>query len=445
MDTEPTEFASAGREMHSLAAELFPICRSVAGPGVRETLRRLSSEIPLKICEVPSGTKVFDWEVPNEWQLHDAFIDDSHGNRIVDFRHSNLHVVNGSLPINQTLRWSELKHHLHTLPDQPDLIPYRTCFHQDDWGFSLTHAQFIELDAAGECDYHVCIDAEISAGSLSYGELFLPGESDREVLLTTHVCHPSLANDNLSGLAVLTQLGKWLGTAPRYYSYRLLFIPATIGAITWLCLNEHLVDRIEHGLVLALLGDSSSCSYRKCRREDAEINRVAAHVIQHAGGGARVLDFEPYGYDQRQFCSPRFDLPIGCLMRAVNGQFPEYHTSADNMEFIHPEYLADSLDKCLQIVRVLEGNRTYVNQNPKCEPRLDKHGLYRAFGSAEDRIRFQQAVQWVLNLSDGNHSLLSISERSNRSFGEICRAADALVACGLIAPGPAPRHRPIRD
>ncbi len=432
MTSQTLNVDAAGCEMYSLAAELFPICRSITGPGVRATLRRLQDDIPLEICEVPSGTKVFDWEVPQEWQIRDAFIKDAHGNRIVDFQRSNLHVVSGSAPINRTMHWSELKQHLHTLPDQPELVPYRTCFHQDDWGFSLSHAQFSELDSAAESSYHVCIDSITCDGSLTYGELFLPGESDQEVLLTTHVCHPSLANDNLSGIAVATQLGKWLGTAPRRYGYRLLFIPATIGAITWLSVNEHLVDRIQHGLVLALLGDASSSTYRKCRREDAEINRVVAHVMEHSGDNSRILDFEPFGYDQRQFCSPGFDLPIGCLMRSVNGEFSEYHTSADNLEFIHPEYLADSLKKCIEIVRILEGNRTYCNQNPKCEPRLGKYGLYKAFGSADGQIRMQQAVQWVLNLSDGDHSLLSIAERSSRPFDEIRRAADALIDCGLL-------------
>lgn len=434
MDERQPDFDAAGSAMYALAEELFPICRSVAGPGVRQTLHRLQRELPLEIVEVPTGTKVFDWEVPQEWTIRDAYIKDSEGRRVVDFGRSNLHVVNGSVPVDRTIGWSELKQHLNTLPDQPRLIPYRTGFHRDDWGFSLSHEQFRQLDAAGERDYHVCIDAERHDGSLSYGELLIPGETEREVLLTTHVCHPSLANDNLSGIAVLTELGKWLQSASRRYSYRLLFAPATIGAITWLCLNEGRVDRIDHGLVLALLGDAGDCTYRRSRRGNAEVDRAAANVFQYSENAGEILDFEPFGYDQRQFCSPGFDLPMGCLMRSVNGQFPEYHTSADNMEFIHPEYLADSLGKCIELVRILEGNRLYLNQNPKCEPRLDKHGLYRAFGSAGNNPEMQQTVQWVLNLSDGNHSLLSIAERSKRSFKEVLRAADALVECGLLQP-----------
>lgn len=423
---------TVGREMYSLAENLFPICRSMTGAGVRETLVRLQEHVPLEIHEVPTGTKVFDWEIPKEWNIRDAFIKGSNGRRILDFRQSNLHVVSGSVPINETMHWSRLKDHLHTLPEQPDLIPYRTCFHDEGWGFSLPHVLFEALQAAGDNAYEVCIDSSWQDGSLTYGEVFLPGESDEEVLLTTHVCHPSLANDNLSGIAVATYLAQWLAKIPRRYSYRVIYIPATIGAITWLSLNQNRVDKIKHGLVLALLGDAGCSTYRKCRREDAEINRVVSHVLAHAGADFRVSRFEPFGYDQRQFCSPGFDLPIGCLMRSPDGGFSEYHTSADNLQFIHPDYLADSLRKCVEIVKVLEGNRTYINQNPRCEPRLGKRGLYRAFGCDEDQIRLQQAVLWVLNLSDGEYSLLDIAVRSESSFGEIRRAADTLVSCGLL-------------
>ena len=428
---------TAGREMYSLATELFPICRSMTGPGVRETLERLSQHVSLQTHEVPTGTRVFDWEVPREWRIDDAYIKDSHGTRMVDFRNSNLHVVNGSSPIHRTMSWPELKGHLHTLPEQPDLIPYRTCFHREEWGFCLSHAEYQRLDANGELEYDVCIDSSLAAGFLTYGEVSIPGELDDEVLLTTHICHPSLANDNLSGIVITTYLAKWLSEVRRHYSYRLLFLPATIGAITWLSRNEQRIDNIKHGLILTLLGDAGGWTYKKCRRDRAEINRVVAHLMAQSGDEFTIREFEPFGYDERQFCSPGIDLPTGCLMRSANGEFPEYHTSADNLDFISSANLARSLEMCIEIVEVLEGNQTYLNQSPKCEPRLDQHGLYEAFGCGEEQVRLQQAVLWVLNLSDGLHSLMDIAERSSQSFAEIRSAATALCDCGLLK-----EHRP---
>lgn len=418
--------------MYALVSDLYPICRSITGPGVRETLRRLQAHLPLEVHEVPTGTKVFDWEVPKEWRIRDAYISDMDGNRIVDFKQSNLHVVSGSVPISQTMPWSALKDHLHTLPDHPEWVPYRTCFHREDWGFCLRHDLFERLDAQGEQSYEVRIDATLADGSLTYGEFYLPGESRSEVLFSCHVCHPSLANDNLSGIAVATFLAKHLRQQPRRYSYRILFIPATIGAITWLSLNQAQTAHVEHGLVLALLGDSGHFTYKKSRRGDEAIDRIVEHVLRQSGSDHSILDFEPFGYDQRQFCSPGFDLPMGCLMRSANEQFPEYHTSADNLDLVRPRYLAESLDACVAITDALEADRTYLNRNPYGEPRLGERGLYRAFGSAADGARAQRATLWVLNLSDGHNSLLDIAERSGLTFHEICRAAHALIDHELL-------------
>ncbi|MCS6926681.1 MAG: DUF4910 domain-containing protein, partial [Candidatus Binatia bacterium] len=400
------------------------------GDGVRRTLHILQHHIPLAVHEVPSGTPVFDWTVPKEWNIEDAYIKNSRGERLVDFRQSNLHVVSYSVPVKKRLSLAALKPHLFTLPEHPEWIPYRTAYYAESWGFCLSHKQFLQLREDEE--YEVCIDSSLTDGSLTYGEYYLPGEQSDEILLSCHICHPSLCNDNLSGIAVVTFLAKHLYALPRRYSYRFLFIPGTIGSITWLCLNEAQVARIKHGLVVAGVGDRGPLTYKQSRRGDAEIDRAAGHVLRHAGQENRVIDFFPYGYDERQFCSPGFNLPVGCLMRTPFGQYPQYHTSADNLEFVCPAALADSFSTCLAILTVLEHNRVYVSRNPKCEPQLGKRGLYRAVGGqAGDKSR-ELAMLWVLNLSDGTHSLLDIAERSGMQFPIIQQVAEVLASHQLI-------------
>ena len=318
--------------------------------------------------------------------------------------------------------------HLHTLPDRPDWIPYRTSYYAERWGFCLSQRAF---EALPEGEYEVCVDSTLASGHLSYGECYLPGETSEEVLLSCHVCHPSLANDNLSGATVAAFAGRLLGGLRRRYSYRLLFVPGTIGSIAWLAQNEATVGRIAHGLVLACLGDSGHPTFKQSRRGDAEIDRVAGHVLRHRGAHD-ITEFSPYGYDERQYCSPGFDLPVGCLMRTPHGRYPEYHTSADNLDLVRPEALADSLDLLLEILEVLEHNRTYVSQNPKCEPQLGKRGLYRSMGGLADAGVVEMALLWVLSLSDGQHSLLDIAERAGQPFDGVYRAAELLVEHGLL-------------
>ena len=421
-----------GEEMYALIARLFPICRSNTGDGLRETLRILRESIPIEIHDVPTGTPVFDWIVPREWNIRDASIKDDAGRRVVDFRQSNLHVVNGSVPIRRRMRWDDLKPHLTTLPEHPEWIPYRTAFFQERWGFCLTQRSFDELDRLGNREYDVCIDSSLEDGSLTYGELLLPGRTSHEILISTHICHPSLANDGLSGIAVAAFLAQTLIDCERRYSYRFLFAPATIGAITWLSLNEERTGNIQHGMVLSCLGDRGCTTYRRSRRHTAEIDRAFEHILRHSHQDYEILDFEPFGYDQRQFCSPGFDLPVGCLMRTPNEQYPEYHTSADNLDLVRPGPLADSLSKVLQVCRLLERNRFYINVKPKCEPRLGSSGLYDAYGSQSDRAQLQQAVLWTLNLSDGKHSLLDVAERSGMPFDVIERAALKLDQHGFL-------------
>jgi aminopeptidase-like protein len=419
--------------MHRLAADLYPICRSITGNGVRETLRRLQTHIPLTVHEVPSGTRVFDWTVPREWNITDAYIKNSAGERIIDFRRCNLHVLGYSVPVHARMSLAELRPHLISIPEQPDAIPYRTSYYNETWGFCLAHSQLATLP---EGEYEVRIDSALTDGHLTYGECYLEGDSKEEVLISAHVCHPSLGNDNLSGIAVATFLIRHLLTTARRYSYRFLFIPGTIGSITWLALNEPHLAGIRHGLVLANVGDAGSLTYKKSRRGNAEVDRAALNVLRHSGRKYNVREFVPYGYDERQFCSPGINLPIGCLSRTPHGEFAEYHTSKDDLTFLKPASLADSLACCLAILRVLEGNRVYVNQNPKGEPQLGRRGLYRGFGGSMDARAREMALLWVLNLADGEHSLLDISDRSGLPYDTVRTAATALRDHGLLKERP---------
>ena len=421
--------AGLGTEMYDLVAELYPICRSITGDGVRETLEILRKRIALDVHEVPSGTSVFDWTVPKEWNVRDAYVAAADGRRVIDFKRSNLHVLGYSVPVRERMPLARLREHLFSRPDLPDVIPYRTSYYRETWGFCLSDR---ELQALPEGEYEVVIDSTLEPGSLTYGEWYLAGAEEDEVLLSCHVCHPSLCNDNLSGIAVATALAEYLASRPRRYSYRVLFVPGTIGSITWLAQNEHRVPRIKHGLVITGVGDGGAFTYKRSRQGDAEIDRAAAHVLRHAEGPHRVVDFTPYGYDERQYCSPGFDLPVGCFMRTPHGEYREYHTSADDLGFVTPAALEESLSACQRIVDVLEGNLRYANQNPKCEPQLGKRGLYRSVGGGLDPASREMAMLWVLNLSDGRHTLLDVAERSGLAFGLIRRAADLLVNHQLL-------------
>ncbi len=419
-----------GRQMHRLISELYPICRSITGNGVRETLRLMRRHLPLDIREVPSGTPVFDWIVPKEWNIKDAYIKNSKGERVIDFKKSNLHVVSYSEPIKKKLPVDELRKHIVSLPDHPDWIPYRTSYYNPSWGFCATHRQVASLT---DDEYDVCIDSSLKDGSLTYGEFFLQGSTEDEVLISCHICHPSLCNDNLSGISLATFLAKSLSHYRKMrYSYRFLFIPGTIGSITWLALNEAVIPKIKHGLVVVCVGDGGKFSYKKSRRGDAEIDRVVLNVLKHTTNDHEVKEFYPYGYDERQYCSPGFNLSVGSLSRTSHGCYPEYHTSADNLQLVRPEFLEESLEKYLAVIDVLEHNKRYLNQNPKCEPQLGRRGLYRAIGAEGKRKLDEMAMLWVLNLSDGDNSLLDISERTNTPFDHIKGAAEALYQSGLL-------------
>ena len=428
-----TDFAAVGRQMHELVAELYPVCRSITGNGLRATLQRIAKDTGLTIREVPTGTHVLDWTVPREWNIRDAWVANAQGERVIDFQESNLHVVNYSVPVRARMTLTELRPKLYTLPDRADWIPYRTSYYVEDWGFCLAHDALAKLP---DETYEVVIDSSLEPGSLSYGELFLPGSSAEEILLSAHCCHPSLANDNLSGVALLTALAQMLAPAARRYSYRFLFVPGTIGSIAWLAANDDTASRVRHGLTAACVGDAGPLTYKKSRRGDAEIDRAAQHVLKTSGQPHRIVDFSPYGYDERQYNSPGFNLPVGSLTRTPHGQYREYHTSADDVGFVKPASLAGSLAAYLSVLAVLEGNERYRNTHPKGEPQLGKRGLYRAIGGEPDPGQLQMAMLWVLNQSDGGPTLLDIAERAGLPFELIRRAADALLAHGLLETAP---------
>ncbi|WP_225438040.1 DUF4910 domain-containing protein [Candidatus Frankia nodulisporulans] len=426
--------ADTGAWLHALVAELLPPMRSITGAGVRATLRTvaraLGPEIPLTVHEMSSGTQVLDWSVPREWNVGSARLIGPDGRTVVDVADNPLHLLGYSTPMRARMGLDELRPHLFSMPDRPDWVPYRTSYYNENWGFCLTDRQ---LTALPDGEYEVEIDTTLTEGSLTYGEIVLPGETTDEFLITTHTCHPAMANDNCSGIATATLLARELAAAPRRHTFRLLFIPGTIGSITWLAGNRDIVGRIRHGLVLTGLGDRSDPTYKRSRRGDAAVDRAAAMALAESGQPHRIVDFSPYGYDERQFCSPGFDLPVGRFGRGQHGEYPQYHTSADDLDFVTPGSLTDSHALLRRIITICDQNRTWRNTAPYGEPQLGRRGLYRAIGATMNRQAVEMALLWVLNLADGSRSLLDIAERAGLPFDTIVEAADALAGVDLLA------------
>jgi aminopeptidase-like protein len=421
---------STGQTAYELMRRLFGLCRSLTGDGVRATFDILAEHIPIERTEVPSGTQVFDWIVPDEWNIRDAYVAAPDGSRVIDFRDSSLHVVSYSEPVRATLPLDELRERLYTLPEQPDAIPYRTSYYSRTWGFCLPHRRLAELEPG---DYEVMIDSTLGPGHLTYGEVVLEGAGDKEVLISTYVCHPSLANDNLSGIAVATMLAKELAQRERRHTYRIVFAPGTIGPLTWLHVNRDRLDRIAHGLTVSCIGDAGGLTYKRSRRGDADVDRAVTTVLRDSGKPHRILDWDPWGGDERQFCSPGFNLPVGTLMRTPHGEFDGYHTSADSLDRISPAALEEAVETCLAVVDVLETDRTPVNLSPYGEPQLGRRGLYRSTGGAVSSPVEEKAFLWLLNLSDGSASLLDIADRSGIAYPVIRRAAERLEQAQLLA------------
>lgn len=417
--------------MHAFVAELYPICRSITGDGVRATLDLIERFVPLERSEAPSGTPVLDWTVPPEWNIRDAYIANAAGERVVDFRAHSLHVLNYSAPVRARMSLAELKPHITTLPEAPDLIPYRTSYYAERWGFCMSHNAF---QALPEGEYEVCIDSTLAPGSLTYAEHLHRGESSDEILLQAHTCHPSLANDNCSGIALLAFLAAQMAPLKTRYSYRFLFAPGTIGAITWLARNGDAVKRVKAGLVISCVGDGGGPTYKRTRRGDAMIDRAMAHVLTHASPTPQLLDFFPYGYDERQYNSPGFKMDVGLFQRSLFASFPEYHTSADNLDFVRPEHLESSLRMIAAAIDVFERDGRFINTAPMGEPQLGRRGLYQATGGDKSTYDKNMAMLWVLNLSDGEYSLLDIAERANIPFAAIADTAESLRQAGLLVP-----------
>jgi aminopeptidase-like protein len=428
-DTERAGAAAIGEEIHALMGRLYPIVRSITGDGVRRSLEIMQEYVPLEVFEVPSGTRVFDWTVPKEWNVREAWVKNARGERVIDLQRHPLHVVGYSSPVRAKMSLEDLKARLHTLPDHPDWIPFRASYYKETWGFCLAHRDLEKLEPG---EYEVCIDSTLADGSLTYAECRLPGDVEDEILLYSHICHPALGNDNLSGMALLTLLAKSLAASPRRLSYRIVFAPATIGSITWLSRNERDLARIQHGLVIALVGDGGPFTYKKSLAGDALVDRAAAHALKHCGLPYQVEDFSPYGYDERQFCSPGINLPLGRFTRTPNARYPEYHTSADDLDLVRPRHLAESFSACLSLLNVLEHEARYLNLEPKCEPQLGRRGLYNKTSADRDIGNRDLALLWLLSLSDGKRSLLDIAERSGFSFETTLVAARDLERAGLL-------------
>lgn len=423
--------ATFEKDIDALLRRLFPICRSITGNGVRETLSILREYVPLKVHEVPTGTKAFDWTVPKEWNIGDAYIKDPSGKKIVDFKKNNLHVMGYSTPVRAKMRLAALKQHLHSLPEQPDLIPYKTSYYKEAWRFCLSHKQ---LRVLKDGMYEVVIDSTLKKGSLTYGELLIPGKTKEEVLISAYVCHPSMANDSLSGVVLTTFLARALMKKKDLrYSYRFLFIPETIGAIVWLSKNRARAKHIKHGLVATCAGDAGPFTYKKTRAGNATIDRVVERVLAASGKRYSIVDFFPWGSDERQFNSPGFNLPVGSLMRSVYGTFPQYHTSGDDLRFVRGKYVRESLECYLNVVQALEHEPTYLSLNPYGEPRLGKRGLY---GISEpddkDAEAKERALLWVAAYADGAHSLADIAAYSGIDPKIISSAAALLERHRLL-------------
>jgi aminopeptidase-like protein len=421
---------SIGEQMYGWATDLFPYCRSITGPGVRQTLGYLRDLLPaLEIHEVPSGTAAFDWAVPDEWTIRDAFVADAKGNRLIDFKKNNLHVVGYSEPVDCQLSREDLEKRLFSLPDQPDAIPYITSYYSRTWGFCLSHNQRQALPPG---DLHVVIDSKLEAGVLNYGQLLIEGREDREIFISTYICHPSMANNELSGPVVTTALARWIDRLPdRRYSYRIVFIPETIGAIVYL--SRHLPEmkrRVAAGFNVTCVGDDRRYSFMPSRQGDTLADRVASYVLDAYVGDYDRYSFLDRGSDERQYCSPLADLPVVSIMRSKYGTYREYHTSLDDLSLISPQGLAgayDALNKCLQI---LEANATYAVTSP-CEPQLGKRGLYPTLSTHETRQKVRHITNF-LAYADGKLDLLQMAKAIDIDFFQCAEIAKTLLRHGLI-------------
>lgn len=443
-DAAIVDASRAGGTMMDLARRLFPICRSITGDGVRQTLDALGELVPLERHRVASGTRCFDWIVPPEWNVRDAYVKGPSGERVIDFRSNNLHLVSYSTPIRATMSLAELRPHLHSLPEQPDAIPYRTSYYTQTWGFCLTDRR---LQTLSEGSYEVVIDATLGPGSLDYATAETGGDGDL-VLLSSYVCHPSMANNELSGPVLLAHLYRALATIPGlHHRYRFLLNPETIGSILYLSLHgEELRRSLHSGYVITCAGDAGPYTYKRSRRGDAITDRAALHALRQTvdADDIRVLEFDPAsGSDERQYCSPGFDLPVGSFIRSIYGGYPEYHTSLDDLSFVSAEGFAGSLRALLRIIEVLELSGSYVRADPRCEPQLSRRGLYPTLGGSKVADAQVRRLMYLLNYSDGRHDLIDIADRLGEPVWALAEAVDDLRRAELIRE--TPHRRPTSE
>ncbi|NQT45934.1 MAG: DUF4910 domain-containing protein [Candidatus Omnitrophica bacterium] len=415
--------------MYDLVKKMFPICRSITGNGVRETLRIIKAHIPIEIYEVPTGTKVFDWTVPREWNINDAYVMDKTGNRIIDFKKSNLHVVGYSVPVNKTVNLSELQEHLYSLPGQPEAIPYVASHYKERWGFCIAHKDREQLE---EGEYKIFIDSKLKDGSLTYGELIIPGESEKEVLLSTYVCHPSMANNELSGPAVTTFLTKWILSKRRRYTYRIIFIPETIGSITYLSKNlEAMKKNIIAGFNVSCVGDDNGYSYLPTRKGDTYADKVAVNILSFKHPDFIRWSFLNNGSDERQYNAPGIDLPVCCVARSKYGAYPEYHTSLDNLDFVSPEGLAGSYDVLKECLCLIEKNHIY-KVNCLGEPQLGKRGFHPTVTTKSCGNDAQKMLNFIA-YADGENDLIDISNKINVPVWELYPMIEKLRQVDLLS------------
>ncbi len=428
---EQQSMCAEGKYMYNLAADLFPICRSIMGEGTRKTLYRLQQELPqLKLYQVPSGTRVFDWTIPKEWNIEDAYIEDGNGNKIIDFKKNNLHVVGYSSPIDKIITFEELQSHLYSLPEQPDWIPYVTSYYKEHWGFCMSHSQRKNLPLG---NYHVVIKSKLEDGYLTYGELLIPGKSKKEIFLSSYICHPSMANNELSGPVLLVKLAQWLlEKKDRYYSYRLILVPETIGSITYLSLNlPYMKENIIAGYNITCVGDDKQVSYVPTRNGNTLSDRAALNILNNYVPNFISYTFLQRGSDERQYNAPGIDLPVCTICRSKYHEYPEYHTSADNMSFISVEGLQGSFDLYTKIISAIEENRLY-NYNCLCEPQLGKRGLYptESFKGSTNMVK---GMMDFLAYTDGTHDLIEISDIIQVPIMLLVEIAKKLLKVGLVS------------
>lgn len=416
--------------MFNLAIRLFPICRSLTGDGNRQTLKIIQSIIPINIIEIPSGTKVFDWEVPEEWNIKDAYVKNDKGQKIIDFKDSNLHVIGYSEPFNGILSGESLKNHLFTLQDFPDYIPYITSYYKKRWGFCIKHNDLCKFN--NNELYEAKIDSSFKSGNMTIGELIIPGKVKKEVFISTNICHPSLANNEISGMVLSTFLAKYiLEKRDNYYTYRFVFLPETIGAVAYSFANKEILTKnVIAGYTVTCVGDSGNFSYLCSKYENTMIDRVTKHILKHKCVKYKMYDFIERGSDERQYCYPGMDLPVGSLMRTKYNEYPEYHTSADNLDFINKNSLYESLELYKLCLNVVEKNKTYETTTI-CEPQLIKYGLYPSL-STKNSINFVKDIRNVLVFCDGKHDLLWIADKIDKPMWTLYDMVDSLLAVGLV-------------